>query len=217
MRIQSEVESESASGTPMVRLGGFVLLGPGERVVVAAVAEMQEAANGHEEIERGVEGRAQPGREELGFVGPAGSFFHGGDEGEPVREIVIAQAAGAIFDVGLEVKNGVAEFVVAGAREIGEALHDRARFARDELRNRLVVQAGEERAIAGEIAAIEQRNREFDVVRQSNFSHSARERVAGLNLSRRSHISCEKFWMRLLQFGVDRRPRHGGKRMSISE
>ena len=165
MRIQSEVASESASGTPMVRAAASSCAAQASVLSSRPWLEMQKAADGHQEIERGIETRAQPWGQELGFVRPGGLFFHGGDESEPVGKIVIAQAARTVFDVGLEVEDGVAEFVVAGTSEIGEPLHDRPRFARDELRNRLVVQASEKFAIAREIAAIEQRNCEFDIVR----------------------------------------------------
>ena len=57
-----------------------------------------------------------------------------------------------------------------------QALHDLARIARNQLRNHFIVQPREERAIAGEIPAIQQRNRELGIggIEVAAFGESAR-------------------------------------------
>ena len=90
--------------------------------------------------------------------------FHRGDERKPVRDVVIAETTGSVFHVGLEMKNGVAKFGVAGTRNVRQFLDQVFRFASDEIGNQCVVQTRKQRAIAGEIAAVEERNREFRII-----------------------------------------------------
>ncbi len=145
-------------------LGGFILGVPGECIVVARMAEMQKAARRHQKIERVVERLLQRRRQERACFGPGTGFFDRGNQRQPTSQIVIAQAARAVFDVRFEMKYGVAEFVVARAAEIGKPLHDLARLARYELGNQIIMKSFENGRIARKITAIEQRDRELDIV-----------------------------------------------------
>ena len=62
------------------------------------------------------------------------------------------------------------------AREVGQPLHDRPRFARHQLGNQLVVQPREKLAVARKIAAIQQRDRELHVVRIESLALGKRPR-----------------------------------------
>ena len=62
-------------------------------------------------------------------------------------------------------KDGIAELVMTGARDLAEIFDEGVAIAGDETWNGLLMQPREQIAIAGEIAAIEQRDREFNVVR----------------------------------------------------
>lgn len=135
---------------------------------------MQKAANGHQEIERGFEFRPQPGRQKLGFLRPVAFFFHRREERKPVREVVIAQPAGPVLHVGLQVKDGVAKLVVAAAREVRQALNDGSRLACHDLGNHVVVQSRKEAPVARKIPAVEQRNCELHVVRIELFAFGER-------------------------------------------
>jgi hypothetical protein len=57
----------------------------------------------------------------------------------------------------------VTEFFVTAARNIREALQQRLGLARHQLWNDFFVQSGEQIRIAGEVAAVEQRNCELDI------------------------------------------------------
>ena len=78
--------------------------------------------------------------------------------------------------IGFEMKYGVAEFSVARAREVREAFDDLRRIARNQLWNHVIVQTREESAVAGEITAIQQGNRELGIFRieAAAFCESAR-------------------------------------------
>ena len=159
--------------------GCLVLRHPCERIVVAPMAEVEKAAHGHQKIESGVESFAEPRRQQRLFVRPCALFLHRGNQRQPVSEIVIAQPARAILHIGLQVEDGVPEFVVAAVGQVRQALDDGSRLARHQLGNQLIVQTIEQTAVAGEIAAIEQRNRKFHVVRIEflAFGQSPRSRA----------------------------------------
>jgi hypothetical protein len=93
------------------------------------VAEVQEAANRHQKIERGFHAIAGGHREQSVAIGPGAQFIDYRQQGEPGGHVVIAQASGAVFDVGLEMKYGAVEFGVADAGEVHQVLDDVLRFA----------------------------------------------------------------------------------------
>ena len=62
-------------------------------------------------------------------------------------------------------KNGLAKFRVAGTGQVGEALRENLAFAREQFRNGGVLELREKRRISGEVAAVEQRNRKFEILR----------------------------------------------------
>ncbi len=144
--------------------GGFVLGLPVERVVVAAVAEMQETSGGGEEVEGGFGVSAGGLEDAAALAGPFLCLLEMKEECEPDGEVVVAQAAGAVFQVGLEVEDGVAELGVAGAGDLAELLGDGVPLAEDEAGQDGLVKLLVERELAGEEAAVEGGEGEFEVV-----------------------------------------------------
>ena len=61
------------------------------------------------------------------------------DRLQPSRYMQVAQPAGAFFQVGLQMKDGVAEAEMAGARDFRQALHQDIRLARHQLRQALFI------------------------------------------------------------------------------
>src|ERR1039458_2440922 len=95
--------------------GGLVLRLPVEGVVVAAVAEVKEAAGGGEKIEGGFGVAASALEDAAALARPLLGGLEMEEDREPDGERVVAQAAGTVFQVGLEMEDGVAEFGGAGA------------------------------------------------------------------------------------------------------
>ncbi len=144
--------------------GGFVLRLPVERVVVAAVAEVQETSGGGEEVEGGFGVAARALEDATALAGPLFGLLQMKEEGEPDGEVVVAQAAGTVFQVGLEMKDGVAELGVAGAGNFAELLRDGVPLAEDEAGKDGLVELLIERKLAGEEAAVERGEGEFEIV-----------------------------------------------------
>src|SRR5579883_104669 len=78
--------------------------------------------------------------------------------------MVIAQAAGALLDIGFEMKDGIAVLGVAGAGELGEVLDDGVPFAQDERREQVILKAAIKGVVPAEIAAVEQGDEELKIV-----------------------------------------------------
>jgi hypothetical protein len=95
--------------------GGFVLGLPVEGIVVAAVTEVEKTSRGGEKVEGGLGVSAGALEDGAELAGPLLGFLEVEEECEPDGEVVVAQAAGTVLEVGLEVEDGVAEFGVAGA------------------------------------------------------------------------------------------------------
>src|SRR5262249_31231775 len=113
----------------------------GEDIVVTLLPVVQEAAGGSEKVEclrnlLTLSGGPQP----VGFGGSGRRFLY--EPGHPVSDMVVAQTAGGIFDIRLEMKDRVAFLFVALAIEVGEVIEQRNAFARDQPRDDFVVQAG---------------------------------------------------------------------------
>ena len=89
--------------------GGFVLGLPVERIVVAAVAEVKETSCGGQEIEGCLGVAAGALEDAAALAGPLLGFLEVEQECEPDGQVVVAQAAGTLLQVGLEVENGVPE------------------------------------------------------------------------------------------------------------
>ena len=144
--------------------GGLVLRLPVEGIVVAAVAEMEETACGGEEVEGSFGVAAGALEDASALAGPFAGFLEVKEESEPDGEVVIAQAAGTLFQVGLEVEDGVAEAGMAGAGNFAELLGDGVPLAEYEAGQNYLVQLLVERELAGQEAAVEGGEGEFEVV-----------------------------------------------------
>ena len=142
----------------------FILRLPVERVVVAAVAEVKETARGGEEVE-GSFGIAAGALEDAApLAGPLLGFLQMEEQGEPDGEVVVAQAAGAVLQIGFEMKDGVAVLGVAGAGDFAQLLGDGVPLAEHEAGEDGLVKLLVERELAGEKAAVERGQREFKIV-----------------------------------------------------
>ncbi len=131
--------------------GGGVLRAPVEGVVVAPVAIVQEAADRSEEGQRVVRVGA----------GSGGGLL--AQRAEPVADVGIAQAAGAVLDVGFEVEERVAVLCVALAGEAGEFGGDGLAVLVAQLDEGLVAEAGKGGGVAGDAAEVEQGDGELGV------------------------------------------------------
>ena len=90
------------------------------------------------------------------FVPPAMQLI------EPADQLMIAQAAGSLLHVRLQVIERARVLPVAGPRQLRQVAHQRPAVAQDEARQ-LFRQAGVERAVAGEVALVEQADVQLDV------------------------------------------------------
>jgi hypothetical protein len=97
---------------------------PVERIVVAAVAEVEKTSGGGEEVEGGLGVAAGALEDAAALAGPLLGLLEVEEQGEPDGEVVVAQAAGTILEVGFEMKDGVAELGVAGAGNLAQLLGD---------------------------------------------------------------------------------------------
>ncbi len=123
---------------------GLVLALPVERVVVAAVAEVEKGADEGEEL---------AGFLKLGGGWRAGVF---GEAGEPGAGVCVAEASGTLLHVGFEVEEGVAEAGVAGADDLQQAAEDAFAVALDEPGDGFLEELRADGGIAGERAGVEQ-------------------------------------------------------------
>ena len=149
---------------------------PVEGIVVAAVAEVEKTACGGEEVEGGF-GVAAGGLEDASaLAGPLLGFLEVEEQGEPDGEVVVAQAAGTVFQVGFEMEDGVAEFGVAGAGDLAELLGNGVPLAENEAGKDGLVKLLVEGELSGEEAAVEGGEGEFEIVgvEAAGFLESAR-------------------------------------------
>ena len=117
----------------------FILRMPIEAVVVAAAAEVEKASRGAEKFKRRrsvvvhrIERVSEAG-------GPGLMFANVVQQVEPVGQLMIAQTARTLFDIGFEMEDGVAVFLVARAGQIGKSVHDAAPLAQRDFGQRLRV------------------------------------------------------------------------------
>ena len=107
---------------------------PIEAIVIAASAEVEKATRSTEKIKRRCgfvvhrgDGVTEGRRPSLVFVDVA-------QQVEPVGQLVIAQAPRTFFDIGFEMEDGVAKFLMARAGQVGKFMNDGAPLAQREPR-----------------------------------------------------------------------------------
>ncbi len=128
------------------------------------MAEVEETSGGGEEVECGLGIAASTLEDAAALAGPLLGLLEVEQESEPDGEVVIAQSAGTLLEVGFEMKDGVAVLVVTGAGDLAELLGDGVPFAQDEAGEDGLVELLVERKLAGEEAAVESGEGEFEVV-----------------------------------------------------
>ena len=143
---------------------GFVLRLPVERVVVAPVAEVQETSRGGQKIEGGLGVTARALEDSATLPGPLLGLLQMKEQRKPDGKVIVAQAAGTLLQVRLEMKDGVAVLGVAGACNLAELLGDGVPLAQNQSREDRLVKLLVERELAGEEAAVERGQGEFEVV-----------------------------------------------------
>lgn len=79
--------------------------------------------------------------------------------------MMVAQTAGTLFDIGLEMEDGVAVFLVTHAGEVGKPVCDAAPFTQRNFGQGCVLQHLRESVIPGDEPPVQQGEGEFDVVR----------------------------------------------------
>ena len=133
-------------------------------IVVAAVAEMQKTSGRGQKIESrfGV----APGALEnaAALPRPLLGLLQMEQQREPDREVIVAQPAGTLFQVGLEMKNGVAVLGVARACNLAQLLGDGGPFAQHQPRKRVLVKLLIQGKMSGQKSAIQRGQRKFQVV-----------------------------------------------------
>jgi hypothetical protein len=145
--------------------GGFVQGLPVESVVVAAMAEVKETSGGGEEV-KGRFGVAAGGLEDAAaLAGPLLGFLEVKEQGKPDGEVVVAQTAGTILQVGFQMENRVAKLGVARSGDFAELLGDGIPLAEDQAGQDGLMELLVELEIAGEEAAVKGGESEFEVVR----------------------------------------------------
>src|SRR5579859_6639505 len=97
-------------------------------------------------------------------------------ECEPHGEVVVAQAARTVLEVWLEVEDGVRVLLMAGTGNLAQLLGDGAPLAQNQTGQDGLVELLVERKLAGQKAAIERGECEFEIVRikSSGFLERAR-------------------------------------------
>ena len=144
--------------------GGFVLGLPVEGIVVAAVAEVEKTSRRGEEIESRLGVTAGTLEDSAALAGPLLGLFQVEEQGEPDGQVVVAQPAGTVLEVGLQVEDGVAEAGVTGAGNFAELLGDGVPLAQDQAGQHRLMELLVERKLAGQEAAVERGQGEFQVV-----------------------------------------------------
>ena len=97
-------------------------------------------------------------------VRPVVELVHRGNQRQPAGDVAVAQSAGRLLQIRLQVIQRLAIFRVPLARHFRQSLQQGLGFPHHDFGNHLIVQAPEKIVIAREIAAIEKRNREFGIV-----------------------------------------------------
>ena len=98
--------------------GRSVLRFPGQSIVVAIVAEMQKASNGHQGVERRPKRFLKRGRQDRVVAGPHMILLDRGQQREPANHIVIAQSARPVLYIGFQVEDGASELAVPRAGRV---------------------------------------------------------------------------------------------------
>src|SRR5258708_38465388 len=123
---------------------------------------MQKATRRHEEFQSSVQLLAhRRAKRTTGW--PIAQFAQSRDECEPSGHVVIAQPAGSLFEIRLQVKNRLPELCVPLSRHLSHTLEKRLRFPRYQLGNQFVMQPREQLEVSHQITAIQQRDGEFGV------------------------------------------------------
>ena len=143
---------------------GFVLRLPVQRVVVAAVAEVQKTSRRGQKIEGGFGIAARALEDATPLPRPLLGLFQMEQKREPDCQVIVAQSAGTVLEVGFEMEDGVAVLGVAGAGNLAQLLRDRVPLAQNQAGKDRLMQLLVERELAGEEAAVESGQGEFEVV-----------------------------------------------------
>ncbi len=144
---------------------GLVLRLPVERIVIAAVAEVKETSSGGEEVEGGF-GVAAGGLEDsTSLPWPLLGFLQVEQQGKPDGQMVVAQTAWTVLEIGLEMKDCIAEFGVAGAGNFSQFLCNGVPLAQYQAGEHGLMELLIKGELSGEKATVESGEREFEIIR----------------------------------------------------
>jgi len=125
---------------------------------------MEKTSDGGEEVKGGLGIPARAVEDAATMARPLLGLLEVEEEGEPDGEVVVAQSTRAVLDVGLQVKDGVAEFGVADTGDLAQLLRDVVPLAQEEVGHNGLVELLVEGEMAGEEAAVKGGQGEFEVV-----------------------------------------------------
>src|SRR5579862_3300400 len=128
------------------------------------MAEVQKTTRRHQKFHGRVKLLADR-RSKRARVGPFAQLTHRRNKRQPASDVVIPEPARCFLYIRLEVEYGFAKLRVPLACDLRQTLQQCFRFTHYQLGNQFVAKACEELAVSSEIAAIEQRDGEFGIVR----------------------------------------------------
>ncbi len=154
----------------------LVLRLPVEGIVVAAVTEVKETSRRGQKIEGCLGVAARALEDAAALTRPFLGFLEVKEHREPDSEAVVAQAARTFLQVRLQMKDGVTELGVAGARDLVQLLGDGGPLTQHKPGKNHLVQLLVEGKLPGQKTAVERGKREFQVVgvEFAGFFHRAR-------------------------------------------
>ena len=133
-------------------------------IIVAPLPVVQETARRGQEIERRFHVPAGLGRPNIFGSCPRSFSLHLGNQSHPPRHVVIAQTAGRILEIRLQMKDRVALFFVPLPCQFGKVGKQIGQRCVDHSGKGRIAQPFKDLAIAPKIAAIEYGNIELRIV-----------------------------------------------------
>ena len=167
-----EINSHPSGGIDLVsRLradtagGSFVLRLPGQHVVVTALPVVKKCSHRSQELERGHQFGLRGFRQQRLRRRPAAFLVHRGKQRHPAGDVVVAQSARSLLDVRFQMKHCVSVLRMARARHLRQLLDNVVPFPQKKLGQDFFMQPLEQLAVSGDMPAIQEGNRELDILR----------------------------------------------------
>src|SRR5439155_16717490 len=134
---------------------GFVLRLPGQHVVIASLPVVKKCADRSEELQRRLQFLVTWPLLQRLLRRPLTLTIKPREQRHPRSNVVVADPAGRLFQVGLKMERGVSILSVSRTSDFGELLDDVISFPQKEFWQHFFVQPLEQFSIAGNVPAIE--------------------------------------------------------------